>query len=89
MDILDVIAIEVPCQACGGRYEITLRQIALSQRMMHDGCPVRAETECPPLFYSGFVDRDLARDIQQVWTRLEKEARGIGGEVILNPAKAC
>lgn len=89
MDILDVIAIEVPCQVCGERYEVTLKQIALSQRMMHDGCPVRAETECPPLFYSGFVDRDLAQDILQVWSRLEKEAHGVSGKVILNPAKAC
>jgi hypothetical protein len=85
MDILDVVAIEVPCQACGGPYEITLKQIALSQRMMHDGCPVRAETECPPLFYSGLVDRDLAQDIQQVWARLEKEAHGVGGKVVLHP----
>ncbi len=84
MNILDVIAIEVPCEACGGRYEITLNQIALSQQIMHEGCPVRAETECPPLFYAGFVDGDLAQDLQRVWSRLEKEAHGVNGKVILH-----
>ena len=28
MDILEIVAIEIPCSACGGRYEVTLKQIA-------------------------------------------------------------
>ena len=32
MDILEIVAIEIPCSACGGRYEVTLKQVALSQR---------------------------------------------------------
>ncbi|MGA2713533.1 MAG: hypothetical protein ABSG41_10550 [Bryobacteraceae bacterium] len=81
MDILEILAIEIPCRTCGGRYEVTLKQVALSQQMLHEGCPVRAETECPPLFYSGFVDRELAQDLQKIWSRLEQEARGASGEV--------
>lgn len=41
MDILEIVAIEIPCSACGGRYEVTLKQIALSQQMLHEGCPVQ------------------------------------------------
>jgi hypothetical protein len=50
MDILEMVAIEIPCRTCGGRYEVSLKKIALSQQMLHDGCPDRAETECPPSF---------------------------------------
>jgi hypothetical protein len=84
MDILEMIGIEIPCRSCGGRYEVSLKKIALSQQMLHEGCPVRAETECPPLFLSGFVDQELTQDLQKLWSRLEKEARGVNGEVKLH-----
>ena len=51
MDILEIVAIEIPCSACGGRYEVTLKQIALSQQLLHEGCPVQVVDECPPLAY--------------------------------------
>ena len=60
-------------QTCGGRYEVSLKKIALSQQMLHEGCPVRAETECPPLCLSGFVDQELTQDLQRVWSRLERK----------------
>ena len=41
MDILEVVGIEIPCRNCGGRYEVSLKKIALSEQMLHDGCPVR------------------------------------------------
>jgi hypothetical protein len=44
-------------------------------------CPVRAETDCPPLFLSGFADTELAQDLQRIWSPLEQEARGVNGEV--------
>ena len=46
MDILEIVAIEIPCSARGGRYEVTLKQIALSQQMLHEGCPVQVVDEC-------------------------------------------
>ncbi len=84
MDILEIIAIEIPCNACGGRYEVTLKQIALSQKMLHDGCPVQVADECPPLSYSGLVDKELVRELQQIWERLEEKARGDSGELKLH-----
>jgi len=86
MDILEMVGIEIPCRNCGGRYEVSLKKIAISQQMLHDGCPVRAETECPPLFISNFVDRELTRDLQNIWSRLEKEAHGVNGEVRVRSA---
>jgi len=83
MDILEFVAIEIPCVACGGRYEVTLKQVALSQKMLHEGCPIRVETECPPLAHSGLVDQELVQELQSVWGRLEEKARGTGGELKL------
>ena len=83
MDILEIVAIEIPCSACGGRYEVTLKQIALSQQMLHEGCPIRVETECPPLAQSGLVDQELIQELQSVWGRLEEKVRGTRGELKL------
>jgi hypothetical protein len=84
MDILEIVAIEIPCSACGGRYEVTLKQIALSQQMLHEGCPVQVVDECPPLAYSGLVDQELVQELEKVWVRLEEKARGASGELKLH-----
>lgn len=83
MEILEAVAIEIPCSACGGRYEVTLKQVLLSQEMIHEGCPVQIVDECPPLAYSGLVDQEVIRELQRVWVRLEEKAHGAGGEVRL------
>jgi len=83
VDILEKLAIEIPCSACGGRYEVTLKQVLLSQEMLHEGCPVQIVDECPPLAYSGLVDREIIQELQTVWDRLQEKARGAGGEVKL------
>jgi hypothetical protein len=88
-DILEMVAIEIPCSACGGRYEVTLKQIALSQQMLHEGCPVHVEDECPPLALSGLVDQELVQELQRVWVRLEEKARGASGELKLRCGSAA
>jgi len=67
-----------------GRCEVTLKQVALSQRMLHEGCPVQVERECPPLFCSGLVGQELVQELQRVWTHLEEKAREAGGELKLH-----
>jgi hypothetical protein len=83
MDILEIVAIEIPCSACGKRYEVSLKQVALSQQKLHEGCPVQVADECPPLAYSGLVDQELVQELQRVWMRLEEKARGASGELKL------
>jgi hypothetical protein len=85
MDILEAVAIELSCVACGSPYEITLRQVLLSQQMLHDGCPVPPSytTECPPLYYADLVDHDLIRDLERIWLQIETSARAAGGKLLL------
>jgi hypothetical protein len=84
MDILEIVAIEIPCSACGGRYEVTLKQIALSQQALHQGCPVQVTDECPPLAYSGLVDQGLVQELEKFWVRLEEMACRVSGELKLH-----
>ena len=83
MDILGVIAIQLPCGSCGGRYEISLQQVLLSQNMLHEGCPVQVATECPPLAYAGLVKRELIYEFRRTWLDLEESARAAGGSLLL------
>lgn len=62
MDILEAVTVMMPCCACSNQYELTLKQVVLSHQMLHEGCPVTDERECPPLFWSHVVDEELARD---------------------------
>jgi hypothetical protein len=83
MDILERLAVEVPCSTCGGRYEVTIKQVLLSQEMLHEGCPVQNANECPPLAYSELIDSETIKDLQRIWARLEEKLRGAGGEIKL------
>ena len=89
MKILEAVAIEFPCRACGDRYEITLKQVLLSKQMLDEGCPVpfHFATECPPQYYADLLDRELIEEVQQTWQRLEEKARAAGGELILRSSQ--
>lgn len=85
MDILEAVAIELRCVACGAHYEITLRQVLISEQMLHEGCPVPIQytNECTPLYYAGLVGRGLILEFEQAWLRLEERAPAAGGKLVL------
>ena len=83
MDILDTIVIQLPCSACGSRYELALKQILLSLNMLHEGCPVEVPTECPPSAYADLVKRERIEQLQRTWFELEENARAAGGSLLL------
>lgn len=84
MDILDAIAVELQCPACGARYGITLRQVLLSEQMLHEGYPVPIQhtNECPPLYYADLAECGLIQELEQVWLLLEQRARVGGGKLM-------
>ncbi len=83
MDILSVAAIRLPCSWCGASYEVPLRDILLSHKIMHEGCPVAEETECPPVFQSRLASQWAVKTLDQAWRRLERRAAAEGGELVL------
>lgn len=83
MNVLDAVAISLPCRSCGDNYRVPLKDVLLSHGMLHQGCPVSQETECPPLFQSRLFERKDIEELQSVWSRLENRARSDGGELML------
>jgi len=65
LDLLQHVAVLVPCAACGQHYTVCLRDLLLSQDMMHEGCPVCHETECLPLTYAALADESAVREFDQ------------------------
>ena len=87
MDILASAAIQMPCSHCGQSYSVPLSDILLSHKIMHDGCPVAQETECPPVFQSRLATQSAIENLRRAWRRLEKKAQQDGRElVLLQPA---
>ena len=83
MDILEAVAIEMPCPACGGRYEVPLKQILLSHEMLHEGCPVHTAEECPPLSYSGLVNQEIIKSFKECGPALRSKRVEPVGELRL------
>jgi len=83
MDILSLAAIRLPCSQCGESYLVPLRDVALSHQIMHEGCPVQEETECPPVFQSRLASEWAVRTLDDAWRRLERRAKAVGGELVL------
>lgn len=83
MNILDTVGISLPCQSCGNRYQVPLRDVLLSHTILHEGCPVHQETECPPVFQSRLFERKDIEELQRAWNQLEQRARADGGQLVL------
>jgi len=84
MDILDVLAIRLPCNVCGRSYQVPLSDVVLSHAVIHEGCPVPYESECPPLFQGRLFEDETLQRLQTAWRALEESARSSGGELIAN-----
>jgi hypothetical protein len=83
MDVLSLAGIRLQCFQCGGSYLVPLRDILLSHQIMHEGCPVAAETECPPVFQSRLASHWAVNALDEAWRRLEHCAQTDGGELVL------
>lgn len=84
-NLLDDVGLELPCPLCGNSYRLPLKAVDVSQRMMHDGCPLSDERECAPVFYGPLVDPEILHALEAAWKRLEKQAQGAGGHVVAMP----
>lgn len=87
-NLLEVLGLELPCPLCGHFYRLPLKSVAISQRMLHEGCPVSDERECPPIFYGPLVAPSLLHDLQSSCARLAVRARELGGRVVALSSKA-
>ncbi len=82
MDILNSIAIRIRCLNCGGAYLVPLNDVLLSDKLLHQGCPVAEETECPPLFQSRLAPRAAIEALDRAWQIIDDRVRKNGGELV-------
>jgi len=83
MDILDNAAIRLLCRSCNDYYEVPLRDILLSNEIVHCGCPVPHETECPPVFQVRICDNKVVETLETAWRAACHCAELAGGELVL------
>jgi hypothetical protein len=90
LDLSRSVAIELPCDHCGGYRAVTLQQILLSQDMLaNDGClALHGEGECPPASFAPLAEHDLIVELLDAWQRLEQRARAAGGRLAMRPTGA-
>lgn len=79
LDLLQHVAVRVPCEACGQFYSVSLRQVLLSQQTLHLGCP--GDGECPPLTYAALANETALHDLEQSWSRVLRDIRMLGLEI--------
>jgi hypothetical protein len=84
LDLLQHVTVLVPCAACGQHYTVSLRDVLLSQDMMHEGCPVCRETECLPLSYAALADKAAVREFEQRWIQLLHQVRAAGFDLTIS-----
>jgi hypothetical protein len=82
MEILNSIGVRIRCPNCGDAYTVPLRDVLLSDELLHEGCPVAEETECPPLFQSRLAPQPAIEALVRAWREIEERARRDGGELI-------
>jgi hypothetical protein len=78
LDLLQHVAVLVPCAACGQHYTVSVRDVLMSQDMIHAGCPVCHETDCLPLTYAALADEAAVREFEQSWIQLRRKVRAGG-----------
>ena len=84
IDLLEYVAVRVPCASCGQHYAVSLRQVLLAQDMLHEGCPVCTETECLPLTYAALANEDALRDLERSWSRLVERVHAAGFDLTVS-----
>lgn len=83
MEVLNAVALEMPCPTCGRTYLVPVLQVMESREMLNEGCACRSETECPPLYLSSLLSPDDLETLRETWARLSRQARAHGGQLIL------
>lgn len=76
MNLLEHIAVELSCPACGATYRVSLELIASAQRAMHEGCPVADAhvRECPQATFAKLASEGALEELERAWARVEHES---------------
>ena len=83
MNILNTIAVEMPCEQCGGRFHVSLGQILVAQEGTRTTCNALGERDCPAFYYAGLVDPSLCEQLLTVWQQIQARVEAEGGQLVV------
>lgn len=83
MDILDHVFLVAHCEGCKGSYEVSARVARSAETMLHEGCPVQNERNCPERYYASLIDPGAVDELARAWAHVEATARSRGSDVLL------
>ena len=90
MKILEAAALELPCNVCGGHFELPLVQLLESDEIVHGSCcEARTDDDCPPVVYSSMLPEQAMQALGEAWSELEGRASAVGGRLVLHGMSAA
>lgn len=81
-DLLDAVAIEMPCPSCGRNYTVSLRQVRGGQEMLDEGCGVRHFEDCPPAWWCRLLPAASVLQLEGAVRTIEAVAHQAGGRLV-------
>ena len=83
MDILDHVYLVAHCEDCKEATEVSARIARNAETMLHEGCPVQNERNCPERYYASLIDPAALDELARAWAHVEASARSRGSDVLL------
>lgn len=80
-DLLQHIGVRLPCTTCGEYYDVSFRQVQLSQELLHLGCPESSDAEWSTVTYAALANEAALHEFERSWTRLARQVRAMGLQV--------
>ncbi len=78
MNILDHVAIRVPCSVCSEEFTVPASVILEGEEAIVHGCPGCSDYECEARFVASLADQQAVEDLEAAWERFEASVRAHG-----------
>ena len=83
MNILDHVAIRVPCNTCSGELNVPASVVLEGLETMLPDCPGSSDYECESRFVATLADQQALEALQAAWVGVEASVRSHGGAGVM------
>jgi hypothetical protein len=83
MNILDHVAIRVPCNVCSGELNVPASVVLEGLETMTPDCPGSSDYECESRFVATLADAQALKALQAAWAGFEASVRSHGGAGVM------
>ncbi len=79
MNILDHVAISVPCPSCSGEFNVPASVVLYGQSATTPVCPGCSDYECESRFVATLVEPQALAELEAAWASFEASVTSHGG----------